>query len=121
MVEGVEPGVPADSRRYPLRCLAEVVSYTTGVGVSWAASADKHGVDREDAVHAIANAVYVEVAFDEPRPPRSVGATLYIGPPRQRGGALLEVLVEVRPPRGLRVFHVMPARPKILARMEEEQ
>jgi hypothetical protein len=30
-------------------------------------------------------------------------------------------MVEVRPPRGLHVFHVMPARPKHLARMNEEE
>jgi hypothetical protein len=45
--------------------------------------------------------------------------TLFIGPPRQLGGALLEVMVEVTPPRDLHVFHVMVARPKHLDRMKE--
>jgi hypothetical protein len=89
--------------------------------VTWSDSADKHGVAHEDALHAITHAVYVETDFDEPRPPSNVRPHLYIGPPRQLGGPLLEVMVEVRPPRGLHVFHVMPARPKHLARMNEEE
>ena len=87
------------------------------MALTWADTADKHGVPHEDAVHAIANAVYVEAEFDEPRPPSTVRPHLYIGPPRQMGGPLLEVMVEIRPPRGMHVFHVMQARPKHLARM----
>jgi len=34
---------------------------------------------------------------------------------------LVEVMVEVTPPRDLHVFHVMVARPKHLERMEEER
>ncbi len=71
-------------------------------------------------MHAIAHAIYVETEFDEPRPPSTVRPHLYIGPPRRLGGALLEVMVEIRPPRGLHVFHVMEARPQHLARMNEE-
>jgi hypothetical protein len=89
------------------------------VAITWAPSADKHGIDREDAVHAIVNAYYVEREFDPPRPPATVRPTLFIGPPRQLGGALLEVMVEVTPPRDLHVFHVMVARPKHLDRMKE--
>ena len=85
--------------------------------MTWAASADKHGVPHEDAIHAIGNAVYVEVEFDEPRPPSRVRPTLYIGPPRQLGGPLLEVMVEIVPPRGMHIFHVMPARKKHLDRI----
>jgi hypothetical protein len=91
------------------------------VAITWAASADKHGIDREDALHAIANAVYVETEFDEPRPPAQVRPTLFIGPPRQLGGPLLEVMVEVVPPRGLHVFHVMLARQKHLDRMGDTE
>jgi len=46
---------------------------------------------------------------------------LYIGPPRKLGGPLLEVMVEVVPPRGVQIFHVMKARRKHLALMKEEQ
>lgn len=90
------------------------------MALTWSDSADKHGIDRADALHAIANAVYVETEFDEPRPPSAVRPTLYIGPPRRLGDPLLEVMLEVRPPRGLHVFHVMQARSKHLARMNEE-
>lgn len=91
------------------------------MAVRWALSAAKHGVPREDALHAIANAVYTESGFDEPRPPNTVRPTLYIGPPRALGGALLEVMVEVVPPRDLVIFHVMVARAKHLVRMNGEQ
>lgn len=94
--------------------------YTIAVALTWSDSAAKHGIDREDALHAIANAIYVETEFDEPRPPSSVRPTLYIGPPRRDGDPLLEVMLEVRPPRGLHIFHVMQARPKHLARIDEE-
>lgn len=70
-------------------------------------------------MYAIANAVYVEDEFDDPRPPSSIRPHLFIGPQRQPGAPLLEVMVEVRPPRGLHVFHVMPARTKHLDRMKE--
>lgn len=89
------------------------------MGVTWAASAAKHGIARQDALHAIANAVYVEEEFDDPRPPNEICPHLYIGPQRDPGAPLLEVMVEVSPPRGLHVFHVMPARRKHLSRMEE--
>jgi hypothetical protein len=69
------------------------------MAITWAPSADKHGIDREDALHAIMNAYYVENEFDEPRPPATVRPTLFIGPPRQLGGGLLEVMVEISPPR----------------------
>lgn len=68
-------------------------------------------------MHAIANAYYVESDFDEPRVPGRVRPTLFIGPPRQMGGPLLEVMVEVVPPRDVRIFHVMIARQKHLDRM----
>lgn len=44
---------------------------------------------------------------------------LWIGPPRQLGGELVEVMGERIPPRDIAVFHVMIARPKHLALMEE--
>ncbi|WP_283254056.1 hypothetical protein [Rhodococcus sp. USK13] len=34
---------------------------------------------------------------------------LFIGPPRKLGGPLIEVMVEIVPPRGMVVFHVMEA------------
>ncbi len=95
--------------------------YSQDVAITWADSADKHGIDREDALHAMTNAYYVEQEFDEPRPPANLRPTLYIGPPRQLGGPLLEVMAVLTPPRDLFVFHVMEARPKFLELMEEDK
>lgn len=90
------------------------------MAVTWAASADKHGVEHADALHAIANAFFVKVEFDEPRIAGGLRPTLYIGPPRQLGGPLLEVMVVLTPPRDLHIFHVMIARQKHLDLMEEQ-
>ncbi len=94
-------------------------AYLNRVGVTWSAAAAKHGVAREDALHAMVHALYVEVSFDDPRPPATVRPTLYVGPQRDPRGPLLEVMVEAIPPRDVHVFHVMPARAKHLARMKE--
>ncbi len=90
------------------------------MGIEWAASADKHGIDHDDALHAIMNAYYLEKEFDEPRVPGHDKPWLFIGPPRKLGGPLLEVMVEVTPPRDMVVFHVMEARRKHLDRMDDQ-
>ena len=51
----------------------------------------------------------VEQEFDEPRVPGHAKPWLFIGPPRKLGGPLIEVMVEIVPPRGMVVFHVMEA------------
>ncbi|MBY6352028.1 hypothetical protein [Rhodococcoides corynebacterioides] len=89
------------------------------MAVEWTNSADKHEIDREDAMHAIENAYHYEKEFDEPRVPGKSRPWLFIGPPRQLGGPLLEVMVEVIPPDDLVIFHVMEARQKHLDRMTE--
>lgn len=86
------------------------------MAIRWADSADEHGIAHEDALHAIANAIYNEESFDEPRVPGHARPDLYIGPARG-GRPLLEVMLEVVPPRDLVVFHVMIARDKHLQRM----
>lgn len=88
------------------------------MAITFAASADKHGVPREDALHAMVNAYYSEPEFDAPRVPGHGSPTLYIGPPRKLGGPMLEVMVEITPPRDMFIFHVMEARPKMLERMK---
>ncbi|GIG22067.1 hypothetical protein Cch01nite_27910 [Cellulomonas chitinilytica] len=90
------------------------------MAISWAGSADRHGIAHEDTLHAIQHAVYVETEFDEPRIPGRIRPTLFIGPQRRRGAPLLEVMVEISPPRDLFVFHVMHARQKHLDRMEDQ-
>lgn len=89
--------------------------------IVWKDSADKHGVPREDALHAMLNpSLYVE-HFDDPRVPGASRPDLWIGPPRQLGGPLLEIMGERVPPREVVVFHVMIARAKHLARIEESE
>ena len=71
-------------------------------------------------MHAILNTYYHRQAFDEPRVPGGARPDLFIGPPRQLGGQLLEIMVEVIPPRDLWIFHVMVARQKFLDQMKED-
>jgi hypothetical protein len=85
----------------------------------WLDSADKHGIAREDALHAMLNPYLYIPQFDQPRVPGSSRPDLWIGPPRQLGGELLEVMAERVPPRDIVVFHVMTARPTYLALMEK--
>jgi hypothetical protein len=54
------------------------------------------------------------------RASRTVRPDLWVGPPRQLGGTLLEVMAETIPPRDLLIFHVMQARPKFLALLDED-
>ncbi|WP_248759200.1 hypothetical protein [Pseudarthrobacter sp. SSS035] len=83
------------------------------MGIVWAASADKHGIDHEDALYAILNQTYQIQHFDEPRVDSGTRPDLFIGPTRDRSG-LLEVMVVITPPNHILVFHVMEARRKIL-------
>jgi len=96
--------------------LPEVCRALCGVGLRWTASAGKHRVAREDAVHAITNPVHAQSEFDEPRVPGHLRPTLFIGPPRGRDGPLLEVMVEIIPPDDMVVLHVMVARAAHLER-----
>jgi hypothetical protein len=68
------------------------------MAIRWTDSTDKHDVDREDAVHAMLNPYLYVPEFDEPRVPGAARPDLWIGPPRQLGGALIEVMGErIRP------------------------
>ncbi len=96
----------------------KLMRYNGCMAIRFAASADKHGVPREDALYAMANALHSEREFDEPRVPGHGKPTLFIGPSRKLGGPLLEVMVEITPSRDMFIFHVMEARPKILERMK---
>jgi hypothetical protein len=87
------------------------------MAVTWAGSADKHGIAHEDAVHALTRFVYQERAFEAARPPATIAPDLYIGPQRSPAAPLLEVMLERRPPSGLWIFHVMELRPRFRARM----
>ena len=84
------------------------------MAVTWAQSADKHDVAHEGALHAVQNSYLHVENLDQSRVPGRGRPTLFIGPPRQLGGPLIEVMVEEIAPRDLHVFHVMPARAKCL-------
>lgn len=76
------------------------------MAIKWAESAGKHGIPRDEVLYAIANAQHVVAEFGQPR----VGGepvTLFIGPSRM---GTLEVLVVIRPPQELWVFHAMRLR-----------
>ena len=68
--------------------------------VGW--SARKHGIDDEDAEHAVENAVTFERKHD--------GTWLYLGP--SRSGAMLEVVKAVRGDGSELLIHAMPIREK---------
>lgn len=89
------------------------------MALTWTDSAHKHNVPREDAVHAMLNAYLHLVEFDQPRVQGASRPDLWIGPPRRLGGPLIEVMTETTPPRDVLVFHVMQARAKFLALLEE--
>lgn len=95
------------------------VPYNPGMAIEFTESAGKHGLTEADALHAIANARYYEPEFDEARNLGDVRPSLWIGPSLQPAIPLLEVMAEVIPPRTLRIFHVMPAREKFLAKLDE--
>lgn len=103
-------------------CIALILfsHYNNHVAIRWADSADKHDVPREDAVHAMLNAYLHVPAFDDPRVAGAARPDLWIGPPRQLDGPLIEVMTETSPPRDVLVFHVMQARAKFLALLDEE-
>ncbi|KQQ18768.1 hypothetical protein ASF48_17780 [Rathayibacter sp. Leaf299] len=82
------------------------------MAIRWAKSADKHGIDHDDATNAILNYVYRLEEFEEPR----IGnrrPDLFIGPMRDRT-QLLEVVALITPPADIFIFHVMIARRKML-------
>ncbi|GAT07609.1 hypothetical protein H7I77_25350 [Mycolicibacterium novocastrense] len=92
------------------------------MAIEFAESAGKHGFSEADAFHAVSNARYYEPEFDEPSDDHSsIRPSLWIGPSLDPQAPLLEVMAEVIPPRTIRVFHVMGAREKFLARLDKEE
>jgi hypothetical protein len=85
----------------------------------WAPSADKHGVDRVDTLHAMrAVALHVQ-SFDESRIVGGPRPDLFIGPNRART-ELIEVMAIIdRANREVLVFHVMPLRFTTLQRARD--
>lgn len=75
------------------------------MAVEFTPSASKHGISQQDAIYAI---LHHEVAVDIPGRDGFKPATLYIGHPHSQTDRYIEVIAEVIPPRGLKIFHVMP-------------
>jgi len=117
---------PPPRRKTPIRCSVlfdktQVLSYNSSMAIRWTNSADKHDVAREDALHAMLNHYLYVAEFDEPRVEEAGRPDLYVGPPRQLGGDLIEVMVERIPPRDVVIFHVMIARQKFLDLLDERE
>jgi hypothetical protein len=72
------------------------------MAVEWTASADKHGIPREDALYAIANAV----GSEEVHGLSGEVTTVYVGHPHPHTARHIEVIAAAIPPRRLRIFHV---------------
>lgn len=90
------------------------------MALRWTDSAERHGIERADALHAMLNAYLHEREFDDPRIEGRGRPDLWIGPQRTPGAPLLEVMTETVPPHEVLVFHVMLARPKFLALLDED-
>lgn len=76
------------------------------MSITWAESAAKHRIPRDEALYAIAHAELFVESFGQAR----IGdhaPSLFIGPSRY---GTLEVLAVITPPRDIWVFHVMPLR-----------
>ncbi|AXH37486.1 hypothetical protein DVJ78_18080 (plasmid) [Humibacter sp. BT305] len=85
------------------------------MAVTFSSSADKHGIDRADALLAIRTRLVHVQKFDDARDggPRP---DLFIG--RASDGTMLEVMAVVTPPRDLFIFHLMPLRRKTWDRVK---
>ena len=84
--------------------------------VEFTASAVRHGITAEDAMYAIrASVVQVPV----PGRDGHGDATLFIGHPHPQTGRWLEVIAEIRPPRGVLIFHAMELTDKFRHYLQE--
>jgi hypothetical protein len=86
----------------------------------WADSADRHGVDHADALHAMKNAKTYVQRFDRSRVQgRDEWADLWIEPSRD-GSVTLEVFAHLDvKARDVLIFHVMPVRQKTRDRVQQ--
>ena len=73
------------------------------MAIEFTSSADRHGIPHEDALYAM---LHAEAAAPVEGRPGMV-TTVYVGHPHGQTEHYLEVIAEVNPPRGVRIFHVM--------------
>lgn len=74
------------------------------MGVEFTSSADKHGIPREDSLHAM---LFAEVSAELEGDPGEV-TTVYVGHPHKQTERYIEVIAALRPPRTIVIFHSMP-------------
>lgn len=84
--------------------------------VDFTPSAGRHGITKREAMHAMATAA---VDVDLPGRDGHREATLFIGHPHPQTDRWLEVLAELRPPRGIIIFHAMELTDKFRHFLEE--
>ncbi|AYG05539.1 hypothetical protein [Gryllotalpicola protaetiae] len=81
----------------------------------WTDSADKHGIDHADTLHAIAHRRAFIAAYDPARVEGKPPADLFVGPTVD-GTQMLEVLVHRYIPDAVEIFHVMELRSSTIER-----
>ncbi len=72
--------------------------------IEWTNSSGKHGISQADAFYAIVHAIGRE-DFQGRSGER---VRVYVGHPHAQTDRLIEVIVALRPPQTMVVFHVMP-------------
>ena len=77
------------------------------MAVSWSASADKHGIPRDEALSAMSNPYAIYPDFQAPRSGFARSPTLFVGPSRY---GTLEIIVVITPPADVHILHVMVLR-----------
>lgn len=87
--------------------------------LKWATSAAKHGIERDDVIHAMtAGLVGYEAQFETSRVAGQGDPWLFVG--RTRAGVLIDVL-GYQEGESFVVFHAMEARDKMLAILRRGQ
>lgn len=73
------------------------------MAVEFTPSADRHGIPRADAIHAMLNAEGVQPVAGRPGRP----AAVYVGRPHPQTDRRIEVIAWTEPPATVVIFHVM--------------
>lgn len=83
----------------------------------WEPSSEKHGVSRQDQIHAI---LYANFVHELDEPVKEGRIVLFVGPEHSQTDRELEILVhEFGNGREASIFHAMPLGPKF-SRFREE-
>ena len=80
-----------------------ITGYTFFVGIVFADIADRHGIARADALHAVTNAEAIEEVPGVPGEPTKV----FVGHPHPQTDRYIEVIAAFTRHGDIRIFHVM--------------